>query len=239
MTCQRSKGRERQCWDSDQYRLALQLGSWPLYTRRKKIYKIIFESEFSWTYNICPSGLQDLLGTCLHPSLKCKSLSLPLPSLLLILLSLPWRRVQFSCHRLCWHHVLKHSFDATCLCECLQASSDLRGFPDGSMVKNPPANAGDSGSVAGSRRSPREGNGNPLQFSCLGSLTDREEPGGLHPMVLQRVGPNWVTEHARTPPEAPGGQRPGLAQPATVSPGLPQSSHPLLVVKWINWVCWL
>ena len=36
------------------------------------------------------------------------------------------------------------------------------GFPDGLMVKNPPANAGDTGSIPGSGRSPGEGNGNPL-----------------------------------------------------------------------------
>ena len=47
------------------------------------------------------------------------------------------------------------------------------GFSGGSVVKNPPANAGDSGSVSGSRRSPGEGNGNPPQNSCLGNLTDR------------------------------------------------------------------
>ena len=41
------------------------------------------------------------------------------------------------------------------------------GFPGGSMVKNPPANAGDSGSIPGSGRSPREGNGNPLHYSCM------------------------------------------------------------------------
>ena len=41
------------------------------------------------------------------------------------------------------------------------------GFPGGTVVKNPPANAGDSGSIPGSGRSPREGNGNPLQYSCL------------------------------------------------------------------------
>ena len=38
------------------------------------------------------------------------------------------------------------------------------------MVKIPPANAGDTGiegSIPGSRRSPGEGNGNPLQYSCL------------------------------------------------------------------------
>ena len=34
-------------------------------------------------------------------------------------------------------------------------------------------NAGDAGSIPGSGRSPGEGNGNPLQYSCLGNLTDR------------------------------------------------------------------
>ena len=44
------------------------------------------------------------------------------------------------------------------------------------MVKNLPANAGDAreaGSIPGSGRFPRVGNGNPLQFSCLENSTDR------------------------------------------------------------------
>ena len=44
------------------------------------------------------------------------------------------------------------------------------------MIKNPPANAGgarDVGSVPGLGRSSREGNGNPLQYSCLGNPTGR------------------------------------------------------------------
>ena len=41
------------------------------------------------------------------------------------------------------------------------------------MVKNPSANAVDTGSIPGSGRSPREGNGKPLQYSCLGNLMDR------------------------------------------------------------------
>ena len=43
------------------------------------------------------------------------------------------------------------------------------------MVKNPPANEGDirdMGSIPGSGRSPGEGNGNPLQYSCLENTTD-------------------------------------------------------------------
>ena len=44
------------------------------------------------------------------------------------------------------------------------------------MIKNLPANAGDTGdeaSIPGSGRSPAEGNGNPLQYSCLGNPMDR------------------------------------------------------------------
>ena len=47
------------------------------------------------------------------------------------------------------------------------------GFPGGSVVKNPPARAGDVGSIPGLERPPREGNGSPLQYSCLGNPTHR------------------------------------------------------------------
>ena len=47
------------------------------------------------------------------------------------------------------------------------------GFPGGSAAKNPPANAGDKGSIPESGRSPGEGNGNPLQYSCLRNPMDR------------------------------------------------------------------
>ena len=40
------------------------------------------------------------------------------------------------------------------------------------VVKNPPTNAGDAGSVPGCGRSPGEGNGNPLQYSCLENPMD-------------------------------------------------------------------
>ena len=48
------------------------------------------------------------------------------------------------------------------------------GFPGGSGVKNPPVNSGDMGLIPGSRRSPEEGNGNPLQYSYLENPMDRE-----------------------------------------------------------------
>ena len=50
------------------------------------------------------------------------------------------------------------------------------GFPGGTVIKNPPANAGDMsdvGSVSGAGRSPGGGNGNPLQYFCLENSMDR------------------------------------------------------------------
>ena len=52
----------------------------------------------------------------------------------------------------------------------------MRGFPGGGVVKNLPANAGDTrnaGSIPGSGRSPGVGNGNPLQYPCLENSIDR------------------------------------------------------------------
>jgi len=49
------------------------------------------------------------------------------------------------------------------------------------MVKNPPANTGDDVSIPGLGTSPGEGNGNPLQYSCLGNPMDR--------------GAQWATVH--------------------------------------------
>ena len=45
-------------------------------------------------------------------------------------------------------------------------------FPGGPMVKNPPANVGDMGLIPGWGRSPEEGDGNPLQYSCLENPMD-------------------------------------------------------------------
>ena len=61
------------------------------------------------------------------------------------------------------------------------------GFPGGSEVKNPPANTGDVGSVPALGRSPGEGNGNPLQYSCW-KIPWTEESGGLQSSGLQIVG---------------------------------------------------
>ena len=66
------------------------------------------------------------------------------------------------------------------------------------MVKNPPANEGDTGDVGyipGSGRSLGEGNGNPLQYSCLENPMDRGAWWAIVHTV--RVKCNLVTEHAR------------------------------------------
>ena len=50
---------------------------------------------------------------------------------------------------------------------------DSTGFPGGSVVKNLPAKAGDTGSIPGLGRSPGEAHVNPLQYSFLGNTMDR------------------------------------------------------------------
>ena len=61
-------------------------------------------------------------------------------------------------------------------------------FSGGSVVKNMPANARDTGSIPGLERSPGEGNDNPLQYSCLENPREGE-PGGLQSM---RVAKSWM-----------------------------------------------
>ena len=67
--------------------------------------------------------------------------------------------------------------------ECLtQYQGDYNmGFPRGSEVKASACNEGDLGSNPGLGRSPGEGNGNPLQYSCLENLMNR--------------GASWATVH--------------------------------------------
>ena len=57
--------------------------------------------------------------------------------------------------------------------EQLNNRRSLYGFPGGSVIKNPLANARDMGLILGSGRSPGEGNGHTLQYSCLGNPMDR------------------------------------------------------------------
>ena len=56
------------------------------------------------------------------------------------------------------------------------------GIPGGSNGKESACNVGDLGSIPGSGRSPGEGNGNPLQYSCLVNPMDR---GGCRAVVTK------------------------------------------------------
>ena len=70
-------------------------------------------------------------------------------------------------------------------------------LPGGSVVKNLPGNAGDSGSIPGSGRFPGEGNGNPLQYSCLGNPMDR---GAWQAMVHGVTKESDTAEHKHVVP---------------------------------------
>ena len=62
--------------------------------------------------------------------------------------------------------------------------SRLSGFPGGSVLQNPPANAGDVGSIPGLGRCSGKGSGNPLQCFCLGKQS----------MGLQKFGHDLATK---------------------------------------------
>ena len=64
----------------------------------------------------------------------------------------------------------------------------LVGFPGGSEVKVSACNVGDLGLILGSGRSPGEGNGNPLQYSCLENPMDR----GAWWATVHRVTKSWT-----------------------------------------------
>ena len=73
------------------------------------------------------------------------------------------------------------------------------GFPHSSVGRESACNAGNSGSVSGLGRSPGEGNGKPLQYSCLENLMDR---GALWAIVhgVARVGHDLATKPPPPPP---------------------------------------
>ena len=99
-----------------------------------------------------------------------------------------------------WKDNLKHSSEITRACDQHRSyeqgprvgeenmvPSTYGGFPEDALVKNLPANAEDTkdrSSIPVAGRSPGGGNGNPLQYSCLGNPIDRE---WLQSMGSQRV----------------------------------------------------
>ena len=70
----------------------------------------------------------------------------------------------------------------------IEASNIKEGFLGGLMLKNPLANVGDADSVSTSGRSPGEGNGTPLQYSCLDNRMDR----GAWRAAVHGVAESWT-----------------------------------------------
>ena len=65
------------------------------------------------------------------------------------------------------------------------------GFLGDSVVKDLPANAGDASWIPGLRRSPRGGNGNPLQYSCLRNPMDRGDWQAIVHRVTKESDMTW------------------------------------------------
>ena len=91
-------------------------------------------------------------------------------------------------------------------CACIVSPLPYRGdicdllifhsrFPSGSVVKNLPANAGDTGSIPGSGRSPRRRNGNSFQYSCLENPMDRRARWAGYSPYDCRMGNDWTHTH--------------------------------------------
>jgi len=70
-----------------------------------------------------------------------------------------------------------------------------RGFPGGSVVKNPSTNVRDTGSIPESEKSPGEGSGNWLQYSCLENPIDREAWWATVRGVTKELDSTWQLNH--------------------------------------------
>ena len=74
-----------------------------------------------------------------------------------------------------------------------------KGFPPGSVVKNPPATAGDASSIPGSGRCPGGENGNFTPIFLPGKVHGQRSLVGYSPWG-GRMGHDWATEHTHTKP---------------------------------------
>ena len=82
----------------------------------------------------------------------------------------------------------------------VRINKGLVSFPGGSVMKNSPASAGDTGSVPGWGRFPRKGNSNPLPYSCLENSMDRGAwQSTVHGVTKSQTPPrNWAYKLAKS-----------------------------------------
>ena len=93
----------------------------------------------------------------------------------------------------------------------------------------------DSGSIPGLGRSPRGGNGNPLQYSCLENPMDRRAWWAIQSMGSQRVRHKWLSMHSM---RKPGGvQEGGLTSDQWWEEEEEKGKQSLLQQHWKQWVC--
>ena len=116
-----------------------------------------------------------------------------------------------------------------CATGFLNSSEQYWGFPGGSEVKASACNAGDLGSIPGSGRSPGEGNGNPLQYSCLENPMD----GGswwatVHGVAKSQTRLSDFTSRHFKKPER------GLPHNIHKSKAIKNSTGTSLVVQWLR-----
>ena len=78
-----------------------------------------------------------------------------------------------------------------------------KGFLGDSVVKNLPANAGDESSILVGGRSPGEGDGNPLQYSCLENPMDRGTWWATVHEVAKSTGDSLATKQQQQQEKAP------------------------------------
>ena len=89
-------------------------------------------------------------------------------------------------------HKESHTTEWITFSTLLWTNNAFKGFPDGAVVKNLPANAGDAGSIPGSGRFPGVKNGNPLHFSCLEHSMDRGAwRATVHGLAKSRI---WLSD---------------------------------------------
>ena len=120
------------------------------------------------TGSISPHLLSTLLWTNTDAPQMWSDLTTPVRSATMSVLSLISNRPHG------WHILTCDQLHLMVLCSVPNWSwASLAGFTGDSVVKNLPTNAGDTGLIPGSGRSPGEGNGNPIQYSFPGNPMDR------------------------------------------------------------------